>query len=585
MQSRESRAFTEEEVEDLLTVAMILAEITVDDERTGGRSGRLESIRLAQVGPETLSRQDLRAGPRAGAMRTCTSPPVAPADMIAKDSAKEAARLEEGIASLRASVDAMVSGESAQMSRASKDIFETYRMFAYDRKWVGRLREAVQSGLTAEAAVERVRSEHRVRLQKARDPYLRARLHDLEDLANRMLRALSGDALAPRLGQDGRQRRPVRARPRPGGTARLRPRKARGHRARRGRRELPHLHRLPSARHPARGSLPGRGQPLRPGHRHRDGRRRARRRRNGRGATSARLEGQTSAFSMRLDVRGEMARAYAAQRLAPCITRDGRAISLQLNAGLLVDLPQLDAHGRGRHRAVPHRVPVHGFRVHAQTRKSRPTPTAKRFMAAGERPVTFRTLDLGGDKILPYIDPVPEANPAIGWRAIRIGLDRPGLVRYQSRALLQAARGQHLRVMFPMVTTVDEFISARDLFDREVARASHMGDELPTRIEVGVMLETPSLAWQINAICDHADFVSVGCNDLLQFFFAADRDNPRVSDRYDTPPPGGALDHALHRLSLRQERRPRQRLRRDRRTPPRGLRAGKPRLRQPSPCP
>ena len=153
--------------------------------------------------------------------------------------------------------------------------------------------------------------------------------------------------------------------------------------------------------------------------------------------------------------------------------------------------------------------------------------------AAGDRPVTFRTLDLGGDKILPYVDPVPEENPAIGWRAIRIALDRPGLMRYQLRALVAAGAGQHLRIMFPMVTTVDEMIEARALFDHEVKRAVNLGLKLPEKIEVGVMLETPSLAWQVAAVCDHADFVSVGANDLMQFFFAADRDNARVSDRYD----------------------------------------------------
>ena len=106
-------------------------------------------------------------------------------------------------------------------------------------------------------------------------------------------------------------------------------------------------------------------------------------------------------------------------------------------------------------------------------------------------------------------------------------------MRYQLRALVAAGAGKHLRVMFPMVTVVDEFIEARALFDREVARAQKLGEVLPKKIEVGVMLETPSLAWQINAVCDYADFVSVGANDLMQFFFAADRDNARVSDRYD----------------------------------------------------
>jgi len=244
------------------------------------------------------------------------------------------------------------------------------------------------------------------------------------------------------------------------------------------------------------------------------------------------LDTQISGFKMRKNIRSEMSRAYEAMKFTPAKTVDGRKISLQLNAGLLVDLPQLDqagADGIGLFR-TEFQFMVSEFmpRLKEQTDLYR-----KAIEAAGQRPVTFRTLDLGGDKILPYMDPVPEENPAIGWRAIRIALDRPGLMRYQLRALVAAAAGKHLRVMFPMVATVDEFIEARKLFDREVERAKKLGYELPQKIEVGVMLETPSLAWQVIAICDHADFVSVGANDLMQFFFAADRDNARVSDRYD----------------------------------------------------
>ena len=244
------------------------------------------------------------------------------------------------------------------------------------------------------------------------------------------------------------------------------------------------------------------------------------------------LESQIYGFELRQTVRGEMAKAYAALRLKPAKTKDGLNISLQLNAGLLVDLPQMDlsgADGIGLFR-TEFQFMVSDFmpKLKEQTKLYR-----QAMEAAGDRPVTFRTLDLGSDKILPYMDPVPEENPAMGWRSIRIALDRPGLMRYQLRALVSAGAGRHLRVMFPMVTTVDEMIAARTLLNREVERAKNLALELPKKIEIGVMLETPSLAWQVNAVCDHADFVSVGANDLMQFFFAADRDNSRVSDRYD----------------------------------------------------
>ncbi len=524
VQSEDQRNFNEEEVEDLLTVAMVLAEILIDDERVGGKKGALKGITLAPTKPETFDGKSFADGLAEGVAHLHV-PPVPPSDMLSENVATEQIRLEEGVTKLRASVDAMVSGEAAGLSRASKEIYETYRMFAYDRRWVQRLREAVQSGLTSEAAVERVRNEHRARLMKSPDPYMRARLHDLEDLANRLLRALSGENLGPGK-KDIPQGAIIFARD-------LGPAELLDY----DRDKLAGIV-LEEGSHSSHTSIICRaiGVPLigraegildrieigdkvlldaeqnqihlRP------------------------VESKTAGFQLRMNIRGEVAKAYEAVKNRPAITKDNRHVSLQLNAGLLVDLPQLELAGADG---------IGLFRTEFQFMVSEFMPRLKdqtdlylkALQAAGKRPVTFRTLDLGGDKILPYMDPVPEENPAIGWRAIRIGLDRPALLRYQCRALLAAAAGRHLRVMFPMVTTVDELIEARSLFDTEVKRASSLGKDLPHKIEVGVMLETPSLAWSVRAVCDHADFVSVGANDLMQFFFAADRDNIRVSDRYD----------------------------------------------------
>ncbi len=524
VQSEKARFFNEEEVEDLLTVAMVLAEIIIDDERVGGKKAALKGITLAAIKPEMIEGKAFAAGLMRGHAYLHV-PPVAPSNLLSDNIAAEEIRLEEGVANLRASVDAMVAGETAKLSRASKEIYETYRMFAYDRKWVGRLREAVHSGLTAEAAVERVRNEHRARLMKSRDPYLRARLHDLEDLANRLIRALSGEALGPgnkNISDDAiifaREIGPAELldydRDKLRGIV-LEEGAASSHTAIICRaigvpmigRADGVLDRIETGDEVLVDGEDGRVY-IRP------------------------VESQIAGFTLRMNIRGEMSRAYEAMKFTPAVTVDKRRISLQLNAGLLVDLPQLDQAGADG---------IGLFRTEFQFMISEFMPKLKEqtdlyrkaIEAAGDRPVTFRTLDLGGDKILPYMDPVPEENPAIGWRAIRIALDRPGLMRYQLRALVAAGAGRNLRVMFPMVTTVDEFIQAKALFDREIMRASKLGQEMPQKIEVGVMLETPALAWQINAVCDHADFVSVGANDLLQFFFAADRDNARVADRYD----------------------------------------------------
>jgi len=524
VQSLEAREFNEDDNEELLTIAMLLAQIIIDDERTGGKKAALKGITLAQTKPETIRGKAFADGLAEGqAILHIT--PLAPEDRLSKDVAAEELRLEDGVKILRASVDAMVSGEAASLNRASKEIYETYRMFAYDRRWVGRLREAVHSGLTAEAAVERVRNENRARLMKARDPYLRARLHDLEDLANRLIRALSGENIA--MGQKDLPDDAILF-ARDLGPAELLDYDRKSLRAIVLEEGAASSHTAIICRAigiPLVGRADGildyveLGDPVLV-----DGES---------GVVSIRpLETQIHGFQLRMRIRGEVNKAFEAIKDRPAITQDERHVSLQLNAGLVMDLPQLEQSGADG---------IGLFRTEFQFMVSNFMPKLKEqtelyrqaIDKAGDRPVTFRTLDLGGDKILPYMDPVPEQNPAIGWRAIRIGLDRPGLMRYQLRALVAAGAGKNLRVMFPMVTTVDEFIEAKALFRKEVERASKFGTDLPTKIDVGVMLETPSLAWSINAICDHADFVSVGANDLLQFFFAADRDNVRVAERYD----------------------------------------------------
>jgi phosphotransferase system enzyme I (PtsP) len=153
--------------------------------------------------------------------------------------------------------------------------------------------------------------------------------------------------------------------------------------------------------------------------------------------------------------------------------------------------------------------------------------------AAGDRPVTFRTLDIGGDKVLPYMRMVEEENPALGWRAIRLGLDRPGLLRSQIRALLRAASGRRLKLMFPMVSTIDEYDSAKELVEFELTHLRKHNHTLPERIEIGAMVEVPALLFQLDELFSRVDFLSVGSNDLVQFLYAADRGNSLVADRFD----------------------------------------------------
>ncbi len=240
-----------------------------------------------------------------------------------------------------------------------------------------------------------------------------------------------------------------------------------------------------------------------------------------------------AAYAEKARLRAKRQEQYQALRDVPSVTRDGADIALQLNAGLLVDLPHLaetGAAGIGLFRTeiqfmVAERMP--------STAEQQKLYRAVLDQIGDATPIAFRTLDIGGDKILPYMSQIEEENPALGWRAIRIGLDRPGLLRSQVRALLKASAGRGCAIMFPMVATVDEFLRGRDIVRRELAHLARHDHAAPTKVEVGVMLEVPSLLFQIEEICAHADFVSVGSNDLLQFLFAADRENRQVANRYD----------------------------------------------------
>ncbi len=243
-----------------------------------------------------------------------------------------------------------------------------------------------------------------------------------------------------------------------------------------------------------------------------------------------------NSYSEKARLRAKRQEQYRALRDVPCETRDGVAIDLHMNAGLIVDLQHMEETGAasiGLFRTEIQFMVAHRFpRMREQEALYRSI-----FEAVPGRAVTFRTLDIGSDKILPYMDKVDEENPALGWRAIRIGLDRPALLRSQIRAMLRAGGGRDLRIMFPMIATIEEFHAAKGIVDQEVAYLARYNHLLPVDLKLGIMLEVPSLLWQLDEICRNVDFVSVGSNDLLQYLFAADRDNTRVANRFDTLSP------------------------------------------------
>jgi len=521
VQNKAHRAYVDEEVEALQTTAMVMAEMIAVGELEGlARPGT--SLDLKR--PMTIAGIALGEGVGLGHV-VLHEPRVVVTALIGEDAEQESARLDQAIAGLRLFVDDMLSRGDIGDQGEHRDILEAYRMFANDRGWVRRMHEAIRNGLTAEAAVEKVQSDTRARLQRQTDPFLRERLHDFDDLANRLLRVLMNKPQGP-------------------GGADL-PRDAIIVARNMGAAEL-----LDYERNQVRGLVLEEGGPT--SHVTIVARALGI-------ATVGRAQNVVSqvengdaiivdggvgevhirpppdveaAYVEKVRFSARRQEQYKLLRDQPATTRDGRRISLLMNAGLLVDLPHLSesgAEGIGLFRTELQ------FMI-ASTMPKLGEQTALYgavIKAAGSRPVTFRTLDVGGDKMLPYMRNAQEENPAMGWRAIRLGLDRPGLLRRQIRALMQAAAGGELRIMLPMITELDEVRQTRALIDREFAHLKRHGHDIPKTLLLGAMIEVPALLWQLDGLFKVADFVSVGSNDLMQFMTASDRGNMLVATRFD----------------------------------------------------
>ncbi|NDV88681.1 phosphoenolpyruvate--protein phosphotransferase [Aurantimonas aggregata] len=520
VQNKSARLYRDEESEALETVAMVVAEMIA--------AGSLEGLSRPGVAldlsrPVSFDGEALSDGIGIGHV-ILHEPRVVVTNLFNEDVESEVDRLGKALAVLRVSIEDMLARRDVAAEGEHRAVLEAYRMFAHDRGWVRRLEEAVRNGLTAEAAVEKVQSDMRARMMHMTDPYIRERLHDFDDLANRLLRQLIGRDGHPEDSTEGDAVIVARSM----GAAELldyRREMIRGLVLEEG---AATSHVVIVAR--ALG-IPVVGQ--------------------AKGAVSMSenrdliiVDGEdggvhlrppselAALFSDKARFRERRQERYRSLRDVPSWTKDGVAIDLEMNAGLLVDLPQLEESGAAG---------IGLFRTELQFMVASTMPRASDqerlyaavLNAAGEKPVTFRTLDVGGDKVLPYISQSPEENPALGYRALRLALDRPGLMRTQLRALLKAAAGRELRVMFPMVTDVGEVEQARELIDRELKHLARFGHPMPAELKIGAMIEVPSTLFQLDELMAVLDFVSVGSNDLFQFFAAVDRGNARVAGRFD----------------------------------------------------
>ena len=518
VQSKDKRQFSDDEIYGLEVVAMVLAEMT----ELGAFVGTGAAMTARHTLPEQFKGGVGQEGTAEGHV-WLHDPRVVVTKPIADDPEAEAERLKDAVAELQVSIDDLLS--TAEMpDKEQREVLEAYRMFAASRGWLRRMDEDVARGLSAEAAVEKEQSAARARMNQVPDPYLRERLHDLDDLSNRLLRILTGQ------GQDTGAEMP-------GDPVLVAHNIGPGELLSYGRKLKAIV--LEEGSVGSHASIVARAWaiPLII---------------NARDIATHALNGDhimvdgesgfvhlrpddtvVAAFRDKLEMQTHALEEYSHIRTLPARTLSGEVVSLYMNAGLMADLPSIEGSGAEG---------VGLFRTELQF-LARPTVPkrgelaslyARVIKAARGRTVVFRTLDVGSDKVLPYMKATEEPNPALGWRAIRVGLDRPGVMRMQLQAMIRAANGGPLTVMFPFVAQFDEFREAREHLLAEIEREKRLGHPTPSKVDIGAMLETPSLAFAPRQFFEMAHFISIGGNDLKQFFFAADRENERVRKRYDT---------------------------------------------------
>jgi phosphotransferase system, enzyme I, PtsP len=522
VQNRTQRHYNDEEEEALQTTAMVLAEIIASGELK--EVAREVAIDVAHIRSHHIEADSLADGIALG-MVVLHEPRVQIHNLIAENIPAEEKRLLAAVEQLRAQVDELLDDTDASRANDYSDVLETIRMFAHDKGWVNRLREAVHSGLTAEAAVERVMNDNRARMQRMQDAYMRERMHDLDDLSNRLLRILTG-AVATASRTDLPKNAIVVARNM--GPAELLDydrSKLRGVILEEAG-KTSHVAIVARALGiPAIGQAGGVVDLVDPDDEIIVD-----------GATGEIFVRPTQdlqkAYAEKVRFYAKKQAQFAALRGLPAVTKDGVSISLNINAGLIVDMPHLaesGADGVGLYRTELQFMLAQRFpRLDAQVKHY-----TQVIEQAQGKPVVFRTLDIGADKILPYLRQPREENPAMGWRSIRMSMERPALLRLQLRAMLMAGAGQNIQIMFPMIADVAEYVLAKAAVEKEKAFLAARGHALPKSVQIGVMIEIPSLIWQLDQLLPMVDFASIGSNDLVQFLFASDRQNPKLSGRYD----------------------------------------------------
>lgn len=516
VQTTEVQEFSDEMTELLETIAMVLAEMLAsiqleakENLMTVESRSKVDGVKLiagVAVGQAVLHQRLERV-----------------TNILAKNAAQEQKKLTGALKTVAGEIKKML--ENPDISPDQLDILNTYLLFTQDKGWIGKIEQTIETGLTAEAAVQKVSDEVTDRMAQMQDDYIKERIHDLKDLANRLIRHLKGKTAALKSSKLPKNTILVAHSMGPAELLDYDTQKVKAIVLEEGSQTMHVVIVARSLNIPVLGgiknifSLISADDELAVD------------------ATKGHLYINPSDevlddFDNKLKTQKRLDAQYQKLKKLPGVTTDGVPISLRVNAGLSTDLllPE-DTYfdGVGLYRTeLPFMTSEQLPDVQMQTDIYK-----RAILQVAGKPIVFRTLDIGSDKVLPYFENSGEQNPAMGWRSIRITLDRRALLRGQLRAFIRASEGKELHIMFPMISSIPEFIEAKKTLQIELERERQKGGVLPAAVKVGTMLEVPSLIFQLPDLVKLVDFVSIGTNDLSQFLFATDRGNPIIWDRYD----------------------------------------------------
>ena len=513
--------YKEEEVDSLETICMFLSEYLSSEEVSSYIKKLIKSRGV--VSKDKLKGVVINSGYGLGNVIVHRRR-KAVLKMFAKDKDVELQNLEKARKKMNEDLEAKFN-KSDNKSEEQIEILDAYRLIANDKGWYNRITNHINSGLTAEASVEQAYTEMWNRLSNATDSYLKERLHDLRDIADRLRLYLSGEDCNCPVADKYEDIIVVATSMGPADLMDYDYTKIRGLIIEEC---TPTMHVSIVAKTlnvPVISGLEGLYKEIKDG-------------------SIVAIDGasgnvminpsatEIEKISKKIEEKKQIQKQIESIRDLKSQTKDKKRINLYINIGMDFDFDNIkktNCDGVGLYRTeIPFMSAEEMPDINKQVECYK-----KLYKASDGKKVIFRSLDVGSDKLLPYWNSIDEENPAIGWRSIRITLDRRAILRKQMRAFIRASGGRELNVMFPMISNLDEFLEARETFMFAYEREKKSGAELPTKVNLGMMIEVPSVVFQLREILKYCDFISVGTNDLYQFFFACDRGNPRLDGRYD----------------------------------------------------